>query len=113
MTKPVIGIPLIGESEKIKSKSIKLLSDDYDNFTFVESKSDKFEFPKIDSKDDIFVIVVNVQGIIANLKEDLKIIMSKYKDKYEDLELIFLPSQNEPSTVICLTNSSKEVELLF
>ena len=113
MTKPVIGIPLFGESEQTKQKSIKLLSDDYDNFTFVESKSDKFEFPKIDSKDDIFVIVVNVQGIIANLKEDLKIIMSKYKDKYEDLELIFLPSQNEPSTVICLTNSSKEVELLF
>lgn len=121
--KPVIKLNLenvdsIFKLNKLQKNSILMdFEEGNPNFNFIESFSGKHEFPKIDSDDNIFVININVDNK-SNIqaKNYCRDIMELYFNKYNkhnEYEFIFIPIQNEPSAVICLTNSDKEVGLLF
>lgn len=111
--KAKIKIPLFGLKDYQKKIQLKELNDDYNNkYEFVESYDDLIHFDIVNNEENIFVVVINVNGM-SRMKAQNKIyeIIEKYKI-YTDCEFIYLPSNTEENKIIKLSNSNKIVDIL-
>lgn len=112
-----IQIPVVGLSKSQAKQQLEQICSEYeDEFIFEASPDEEYHIEKINSKEDIFAIMVNVEGMTRQQAEHYVYdLLVKYKNYNNMLEykFIFLPTNNEKNQVIKLTNTDKEVELLF
>lgn len=111
--KTKIEIPLFGLNDNQKIIQLKELNDNYNNkYEFNESYDDLIHFNIVNNEENIFAVVINVNGENRmNAQNKIYKIIEKYKI-YTDCEFIYLPSNTEENKIIKLSNTNKIVELL-
>jgi hypothetical protein len=111
--KTKIKIPLFGLNDNQKITQLKQMNDNYYNkFDFVESNDDLIHFDIIDNNDNIFAVIININGESRQKAENKCYnIIEKYKI-YTDCEFVFLPNYIQENQIIKLSNTNKIVELL-
>lgn len=70
---------------------------------------------KLDTKDDIFCVLINVNGISApNAREYIYDVITLYKNDEDctGCDFIFIPTKIEEDKVVKLSNTSREIPLI-
>jgi len=109
-----IKIPILGLNTKQEEETLKNINDKYnDKYTFEKSEDDKIHFSKLNNKENIFAIIINVKNISRmKAQQYCSDIITEYQ-KYSDCEFIYFPSNTEENKIVKLTETDKEIELLF